>query len=104
MSNLLWNFTSVLAQLYFFGINIGTILGILLTIAGVALYFLRTMRPDLSRSHDIFLISVSMLVGFILMFQGWRLDPILLIGQLLLIGIGIAYTVESIQLRRNQRP
>jgi len=42
---------------------------------------------------------VGLLCGFILIFQGWRLDPILQFGQLLLVGTTVFFAVESIRLR-----
>jgi len=82
-----------------FGLNPASILGIFLAVAGAGLYFLRSVRPELSRDHDIFFAAVGLLCGFILLFQGWRLDPILQFGQLLLTGSAIFFAVESIRLR-----
>jgi hypothetical protein len=82
-----------------FGLNSASILGIFLAVAGAALYFLRTVRPELSRDHDIFFAAVGLLCGFILLFQGWRLDPILQFGQVLLTGSAIFFAVETIRLR-----
>ena len=82
-----------------FGLNSASILGIFLAVSGAALYFLRSVRPELSRDHDIFFAAVGLLCGFILLFQGWRLDPILQFGQLLLTGSAIFFAVESIRMR-----
>ena len=82
-----------------FGLNSASILGIFLAVAGAGLYFLRTIRPELSRDHDIFFAAVGLLCGFILLFQGWRLDPILQFGQFLLAGTTIFFAVETIRLR-----
>jgi hypothetical protein len=82
-----------------FGLNSASILGIFLAVAGAGLYFLRSVRPELARDHDIFFAAVGLLCGFILLFQGWRLDPILQFGQLLLTGSAIFFAVESIRLR-----
>jgi len=82
-----------------FGLNSASILGIVLAVAGAALYFLRSVRPELARDHDIFFAAVGLLCGFILLFQGWRLDPILQFGQLLLTGTTVFFAVESIRLR-----
>ncbi|MEC4816145.1 MAG: Ycf66 family protein [Scytonema sp. PMC 1069.18] len=92
------NSASVLAQVNF-GANSASILGIFLAVAGAALYFLRSVRPELSRDQDIFFAAVGLLCGFILIFQGWRLDPILQFGQLLLVGSTVFFAVESIRLR-----
>ncbi|BAZ17472.1 Ycf66-like protein [Calothrix sp. NIES-4071] len=89
---------SVLAQ-----VNVGatpaTFLGIFLAVAGAALYFIRNVKPELSRDHDIFFAAVGLLCGFILIFQGWRLDPILQFGQLMLVGSTVFFAYESIRLR-----
>jgi hypothetical protein len=98
MLNFGLNSASVLAQVNF-GTNSASILGIFLAVAGAALYFLRTVRPELSRDQDIFFAAVGLLCGFILVFQGWRLDPILQFGQLLLVGTTVFFAVESIRLR-----
>ncbi|MGB5594261.1 MAG: Ycf66 family protein [Crocosphaera sp.] len=82
-----------------FGLNSASVLGIFLAVAGAGLYFLRTVRPELSRDHDIFFAAVGLLCGLILIFQGWRLDPILQFGQFLLTGSAIFFAVESIRLR-----
>jgi Ycf66 protein N-terminus len=98
MINFGLNSASILAQVNF-GANSASILGIFLAVAGAALYFLRTVRPELSRDQDIFFAAVGLLCGFILVFQGWRLDPILQFGQLLLVGTTVFFAVESIRLR-----
>lgn len=82
-----------------FGLNSASILGIFLAVAGAGLYFLRSIRPELSRDHDIFFAAVGLLCGFILLFQGWRLDPILQFGQFLLTGSTVFFATESIRLR-----
>ncbi|NJM90372.1 MAG: hypothetical protein HC847_27800 [Hydrococcus sp. RU_2_2] len=82
-----------------FGLNSASILGIFLAVAGAGLYFLRSIRPELSRDHDIFFAAVGLLCGLILLFQGWRLDPILQFGQLLLTGTAIFFAVETVRLR-----
>lgn len=83
-----------------FGLNSASILGIFLAVAGASLYFMRSVRPELSRDHDIFFAAVGLLCGFILLFQGWRLDPILQFGQFLLTGSTVFFAVESIRLRK----
>jgi hypothetical protein len=82
-----------------FGLNSASILGIFLAVAGAGLYFLRSVRPELSRDHDIFFAAVGLLCGLILLFQGWRLDPILQFGQFLLTGAAVFFAAETIRLR-----
>lgn len=98
MVNFGLNWASTLAQVNFGG-GTHTLLGILLAVAGAALYFLRSVRPELSRDHDIFFAAVGLACGIILITQGWRLDPILEFGQVLLIGSTVFFAVESIRLR-----
>lgn len=98
----IFNSVYVLAQVNF-GTNSASILGIFLAIAASALYFLRVVRPELSRNEDILFTAVGLLCGFILIFQGWRLDPILQFGQFLLVIFIIFYGIERIRLRQNRR-
>lgn len=82
-----------------FSLNPGSFLGIMLAVAGAALYLLRSQRPALARDHDIFFAAISLLSGGILFFQGWRLDPILQFLQYLLAGSAIFYAYDGIRLR-----
>lgn len=82
-----------------FGQSFATFLGLALAIAGVGLYFLRSIRPELARDHDIFFAAISLVCGLILLFQGWRLDPILAFSQYLLAGSAVFFAVENIRLR-----
>lgn len=93
-------FTPTLAQIVNVGFGPAGILGLGIACGGAALYFLRSVRPELARDHDIFFAAVGLLCGGILFFQGWRLDPILLFGQLLLTGASVFFAVESIRLRQ----
>ena len=75
------------------------ILGLFLAIAGAGLFFLRSIRPELARDYDIFFAAVGLLCGIILIFNGWRLDPILQFSQFLLTGTAIFFAFESIRMR-----
>jgi hypothetical protein len=80
-------------------LGFGGILGIALALSGVGLYFLRTMRPTLARDQDIFFAAVALLCGGILLFQSWRLDPILQFAQFLSAASAVWFAVEAIRLR-----
>ena len=82
-----------------FGLNAAAILGLLLAVAGAGLFFLRSIRPELARDYDIFFAAVGLLCGIILLFNGWRLDPILQFGQFLLTGTAIFFAFDSIRMR-----
>jgi len=61
-----------------------------------------TYWVNLSLYYDLFFSSVGFLCGGILIFQGWRLDPILLLCQLLLSGTTIFFIGESVWLRNTK--
>jgi hypothetical protein len=75
------------------------ILGLFLAIAGAGLFFLRSVRPELARDYDIFFAAVGLLCGIILIFNGWRLDPILQFSQFLLAGTAVFFAFESVRMR-----
>lgn len=81
------------------GLGWSSFVGICLVVAGVALYALRSLRPNLARDHDIFFSAVALVCGGILFFNGWRQDPILQFGQFLLTGSAIFFAYDSIRLR-----
>ncbi|HEY9849495.1 MAG TPA: Ycf66 family protein [Leptolyngbyaceae cyanobacterium] len=80
--------------------NLASMSGIVLAVAGTALYAMRSWRPELSRDHDIFFSAVSLLCGGILLVYGWRFDPIMQFGQVLLTGATIFFAVENVRLRK----
>lgn len=82
-----------------FGGGAASILGIALMLAAAALYFVRNFRPELSRDYDIFFSAVALICGGILLFQGWRLDPLLLLGQMALAGSAAFFAFENIRMR-----
>lgn len=77
----------------------GTVLGFGLIAAGYLLVQTRAIKPELSRDADIFLSSVVMMAGGILVFQGWRLDPILLFAQASVITVATSFALETFKLR-----
>ena len=80
-----------------FGPNI--FLGILVSFGVLILYFLRDVKPEVARDEDIFFATIGLLYSCILMVHGWRLDPILLFSQLLVIIIALITGWENIRLR-----
>jgi hypothetical protein len=80
-----------------FGPNI--ILGIILWIGVTLLYLLRIVKPELARDEDIFFSTIGLLYSCILIIHGWRLDPILLFSQVLIISSTLVAGWENIRLR-----
>ena len=65
----------------------------------LGLYFLRTVKYELSRDVDIFFTTLGLIYSSILIIHGWRLDPILLFGQILIIITLLSISWENIRLR-----
>lgn len=68
-------------------------------LAVLVLYFLRNVKPEIARDEDIFFVTIGLLYSFILIIHGWRLDPILLFSQVLIILTAIIAGWENIRLR-----
>ena len=80
-----------------FGPNI--FLGFILGIGVLLLYFLRVIKPEIARDEDIFFATIGLLYSCILIVHGWRLDPILLFSQVLIILSLLVAGWENIRLR-----
>jgi hypothetical protein len=80
-----------------FGANL--VLGFLLVLGVTILYLVRMVRPELSRDEDIFFTTLGLIYSCILIIHGWRLDPILLFSQVLIVSISLAAGWENIRLR-----
>ena len=93
------NSASVLAQVGIGNNLLINLLAIFMAFGGAGLYFLRTIRPELSRDQDIFFAAVGVAYGCILFFQGWRLDPILQFSQFILAGSAAFFVFDSVRLR-----
>lgn len=80
-------------------ISPSVVLGVGLIGAGVSLWQIRRVKPWLSKDYDVVVSCISLLVGGILIFQGWRLDPLLLFGQLMTTGAAVSFAIEALRLR-----
>ena len=49
---------------------------------------MRNLQTQISRDADIVVAAMVSIVGSTLIFQGWRLDPLLLLCQVCAIGCG----------------
>lgn len=80
-----------------FGANM--FLSFLLGFGIFLLYGLRIVKPEISRDEDIFFVTIGCFYCGILIVHGWRLDPILLFSQALII-TGVLFAIwENIRLR-----
>ena len=75
------------------------ILGFILGLGVTLLYLLRIVKPEIARDEDIFFATIGLLYSCILMVHGWRLDPILLFSQVLIIVSLLVAGWENIRLR-----
>lgn len=57
----------------------------------IFLYTLRFINPNLATDWDIFLTTLGIVYSSIIVIHGWRLDPILLFSQVLLIFISLSF-------------
>lgn len=83
-----------------FQFNLASISGIILAVGGASLYAVRSFRPQIARDTDIFFSAVGLLCGLILIFYGWRFDPIMQFGQVMLTGAAIYFVFENLRLRQ----
>jgi len=67
------------------------LLGVIFAILMVFLYGLRFVNPELATDWDIFITTLGLVYSSIIIIHGWRLDPILLFSQVLLIFISISF-------------
>jgi len=74
-------------------------LGIIVSFGVLILYFLRNVKPEVSRDEDIFFTTIGLVYSCILIVHGWRLDPILLFSQVLIILTVLVAGWENIRLR-----
>merc|ERR1712178_328890 len=75
------------------------ILGTLIIFLSCFLYSIRIKTWELSKDSDVIIFSIGTTVGGILIFQGWRLDPLLLFGQFMTTFVAASFALESLRLR-----
>jgi len=80
-----------------FGFNL--FLSFICTFAILIFYGVRKVRPELSRDEDIFFVTIGLIYCGIIAAHGWRLDPILLFSQALIITMLLFASWENVRLR-----
>ena len=63
---------------------------------------MRSFDNKVSRDADIVVAAMVSIVGSTLIFQGWRLDPLLLLCQALTTSVAFWYGVEAFRLRSKE--
>lgn len=75
------------------------LLGGIFTFFMITFYCLRFFKPKLSSDWDIFISTLGIVYSSILLIHGWRLDPILLFSQVLLVFITLSFCWTLIRQR-----
>jgi len=82
-----------------FSFNPASLVGIVVALAGAALYALRSFRPELARDHDLFFAALAVLYGFVLLFYSWKYDPLMQFAEIIVGGSAIFFAFENIRMR-----
>lgn len=75
------------------------LIGVTFAIVMIFLYALRFINPNLATDWDIFITTLGIVYSSIIVIHGWRLDPILLFSQVLLIFISLSFCWTLIRQR-----
>jgi hypothetical protein len=75
------------------------LIGGIFAVVMIFLYALRFINPNLATDWDIFLTTLGIVYSSIIVIHGWRLDPILLFSQVLLIFISLSFCWTLIRQR-----
>ena len=67
------------------------LVGVIFAAVMILFYSLRFFNPKLSTDWDIFLTTLGIVYSSIIIIHGWRLDPILLFSQVLLVFITFSF-------------
>jgi uncharacterized membrane protein len=67
------------------------LLGGIFALAMICLYSLRFLNANLATDWDIFITTLGIVYSSIIIIHGWRLDPILLFSQVLVIFISFSF-------------
>ncbi len=86
-------------------INIGgnplmILLAIVAALGGVALYFVRSFKPQLARDHDIFFSAIALVYGIILLAFNFRMEITTQLAQVLVVSFAGWFAIESLALRQ----
>eukprot|EP01025_Chloroclados_australasicus_P010223 TRINITY_DN1406_c0_g1_i3.p1 TRINITY_DN1406_c0_g1~~TRINITY_DN1406_c0_g1_i3.p1 ORF type:complete len:373 (+),score=16.27 TRINITY_DN1406_c0_g1_i3:55-1119(+) len=77
------------------------VLGGVMVGAGCYLYMVRQQKPEISKDLDVIAATMMTVTGGIVFLQGWRLDPLLLLSQLMLAVMVFYFANDALTLRKN---
>jgi hypothetical protein len=75
-------------------------LGIILAVTGMVLYSLKIRNTSGTQEVDIVTASLFVTCGGVLILQGWRLDPTLMLSEGVLAAVSIYYVIQTVSLRK----
>lgn len=75
-------------------------LGIVLAVTGMVLYSLKIRNARGTQEVDIVAASLFVTCGGVLILQGWRLDPTLMLSEGVLAAVSIYYMIQTVTLRK----
>lgn len=76
-----------------------SILGILVGFVMLVFYLILVTYPKLAFQEDIFIITLGLVYSCIILIHGWRLDPILVFAQGVIVSILLISGWSSLRLR-----
>jgi len=76
-----------------------TVLGLEFGSSIILLYIIRFFHPRIAFDEDILLTSMGLVYSSILIIHGWRLDPILIFSQILIVFINMVAGYSILRLR-----
>jgi len=82
-----------------FIIEPSTIFGIIIGLAMCLFYTVILVYPKLSFQEDIFTITLGLVYSSIITIHGWRLDPVLLFSQGIVVAILFIFAWSTLRLR-----
>jgi Ycf66 protein N-terminus len=82
-----------------FTVEPSTILGLQFGVSMIFLYLLRFAYPRLAFDEDVLFATLGLVYSCIIIIHGWRLDPILIFSQVLVVMVSSAAGLANLRLR-----
>eukprot|EP00210_Caulerpa_lentillifera_P005897 g5639.t1 len=78
------------------------LLGVAMILSGASLFAVRKSNIRISRDSDVIVSSLIIVTGGALVFQGWRLDPLMLLCQIMTCGVACTFAYEAFAQREQE--